>query len=1110
MRDTGFCSGTRSHRASRRRTRILPILSSFVLIVAGLTGAGLAAMTPAHAAALPTGSGVSYTLEGCRNNGDITLPNGGGKFQCPTASYTTGNLGKGWNELDLVPIRVTVKAGSSAPATQNFTFAIAVDNCSNGTGATGCATGRPGYDVLSSDDPTGTPVKNTSLSAGACGTVSASGPQYRAPGIGGTGTTLYRTVSVTGQARNSTCVYDAYARLAVGSHLFPGASLHFNLADSELATSGVGGKEVSLPVNEILPQSLRKDMSASQGSSSAWSVTKDGSSQVDTGDTCGTGGSGTATITVTWTKHSASPGMISITTDVYAVNPASRAIDVAIADTVYGNQNHTAGGELYNLSGNGTVAGHTTAHLISDTREVADGSSSDGYVSDVATATYTDNVTGTPVPGNATTSASAQIASGTSDQDTAVVTDDEWWSVADAAMSFSVAAPSVGSFTNYTAGDSVSGATHVGWSSGTVSDSGSVTFTKTITGAQGANATATLSDIATVTPTGGSGSNSNQLDIPVSVGTTVAVDLRKTIPNELTGAESQTFDFTVKDAADNTVATPSVSFTAGQSDKTVSAATGLAPGTYTVSETDALHYAHQADQTVTVVGDTDAHCTGSVTFVNTHAPAKAKATKVSNPTGHVSGWHFLLNGPGIASPGEDVVTDASGVATFGTDLQQGSYTITEIAQPGWDQTGATAGCTFTVDYPADAGRLFDGCTITNTQRGALKVHKTVVVNDSGGTLSGKTFSICIQGPSYPATADCKSVGIAGGDVTWTGLVPGSYTVSEQAPGVPWIVAIDHTSVTVNAGDTASAALSTVTNTHKGSARVIKTVSAHDGSNPLPPSGTDVYTFTLRTGATNIIGHPGAVLETRYANAGNGGQFAFTPLLVPGDHYQVCEALPDVGWTIEFGASSFVPEQYLADGVTLNPAVVNNVYCTDFVAQAGPDPTVFHVNNKRPPGGAALTIGYWKNWASCTKSATKLKNTLDQTLYLYGSNGLVVSATTGGWPVFGATYYLRLYGGNNPNAATDCTKVVNLLNKSTLNGAKKMASDPAFNLAAQLIGAELNYKAGAATTVTTQINSAVQLLGKYHFDGSGHTTISAADAGIMNSLANALDHYNNNA
>lgn len=67
---------------------------------------------------------VAFTLEGCRNDGTITLPIGG-VFVCPDGAYTSGNLGKGWAELDLVPYRLTAKAGNSAPADQTFTIAYA-------------------------------------------------------------------------------------------------------------------------------------------------------------------------------------------------------------------------------------------------------------------------------------------------------------------------------------------------------------------------------------------------------------------------------------------------------------------------------------------------------------------------------------------------------------------------------------------------------------------------------------------------------------------------------------------------------------------------------------------------------------------------------------------------------------------------------------------------------------------------------------------------------------------------------------------------------------------------------------------------------------------------
>src|SRR5262245_25278797 len=194
------------------RGRLRRSVVSFFATLAVIASSALAiTFTALPAQAAGAGSGISYTLEGCKNNGSITLPNASGKFICPTAAYTTGNLGKGWNELDLVPMRVTVQAGNSAPATQNFAFALAVDNCSTTDGQTGCATGSPGYDVLSSDSG-GTPVLNAALSTGSCGTLSASAPSYAAPGLGGVGTTLYRVLTVTGQAKNSTCVYDAFAR----------------------------------------------------------------------------------------------------------------------------------------------------------------------------------------------------------------------------------------------------------------------------------------------------------------------------------------------------------------------------------------------------------------------------------------------------------------------------------------------------------------------------------------------------------------------------------------------------------------------------------------------------------------------------------------------------------------------------------------------------------------------------------------------------------------------------------------------------------------------------------------------------------------------------------
>ena len=96
-------------------------------------------------------------------------------------------------------------------------------------------------------------------------------------------------------------------------------------------------------------------------------------------------------------------------------------------------------------------------------------------------------------------------------------------------------------------------------------------------------------------------------------------------------------------------------------------------------------------------------------------------------------------------------------------------------------------------------------------------------------------------------------------------------------------------------------------------------------------------------------------------------------------------------------------------------------------------------------------------------------------------------------------------------APDCAKAVNLLNKSTIDGKKKMASDPLFNMTAQLVAAELNRFMGAGISGTTIVNidRAVLLNGKYKFDGLTYSpTLTAADTNLANCLATQLDNYNN--
>jgi len=154
-------------------------------------------------------------------------------------------------------------------------------------------------------------------------------------------------------------------------------------------------------------------------------------------------------------------------------------------------------------------------------------------------------------------------------------------------------------------------------------------------------------------------------------------------------------------------------------------------------------------------------------------------------------------------------------------------------------------------------------------------------------------------------------------------------------------------------------------------------------------------------------------------------------------------------------------------------------------------------NTPPPGGNARTIGYWKNWSSCAQSNGKQFD----------------KATAPGGVGIGKTL-----DGNLPQTignlvVNTCPIGVAILNKSDIVTGTKMASDPAYNLAAQFLAAKLNYSAGAqqCSAATTAMNQAQTLLVAINFTGTGSykNSMSASQQQLANSLAAILDSYNNN-
>jgi hypothetical protein len=1036
----------------------------------------IAISSPASAATLDVG----YTLEGCRpgtfDQNTIT---------CLDGDYTTGNLGKSWNELDLVPFRVTLDNGGSTSESGSF---VVAGDYKNGAGT------ATGWDVVSEL------TLNTANSDAGCPTV-ISGAQTITPsgqGVGGADQTIYRTITATIPAQ-STCVYDYYMRLALGAHNFSGASLQGNLWAEDLTSAGVGQKRVSLPVNEIAPQQLTKDMTASQDSDHVWNITKSPTpATLSFADTCDPAASLQApvAITVTWEKLPATPsGDIDVITNIYATNPAFRTITVSVTDDIRSGTTvlDTASANLVDVPAN--TAGFL---LLTHQTTVPAGTTN---LNDVATATYTDKVTGVPVPGNTTAVASAGVqTSGTVTNGTATINDVE--SITGAGLSYSVDSftGASGAFdAGYVAGSPTTGS--VSWTSDSQSDSGSVTFNKTVYATAGTSGTGSLSDTATLT---GSDGFTTDADADVDLSTAALVDLTINKRRSPVSLEAQTFDFNVKDGSDLVVASPSITIPGGVGATTDVSTTvsGLLPGSYTVDElASGVYPAQSATATITLPS-----CSGSVSFANDVAPAGARVEKITVPSSGTT-WSFTLSGPDVGVSGTETVSAIAGDGyvnfTSALNTDGATYTITEDAVlTGYDATGVAGDfggdsarvntnvgsrtCSFTLDMPSDTGGTFS-CSFTNTQRGSITIVKNAIPDDpqdfqyvsdllnfaldddpGDATLSNtRTFNDVAPGVQHFVREVLPVSGWAFTSLSCSSTL-GTSTITKPFLGNPASVAI-----TLGPGDSVTC---TFTNTKQGRLGLIKTV------NGSAPTGSQAFTFQLRQGATPS--QAGTILESQVANAANGGNVSFSTLLVPGQTYQFCEIIMP-GWSSTLG--TFVPDSFMPpDGVVPNPNVDNSIVCVNFTVSAG-QTKVFTVDNTPPPGGRALTIGFWKNWSSC--SGGNQKPVLNQTLASFPGGGVLIG------DLFVNT----------------CLEAVRILNKSTVNNAKKKSSDPAFNLAAQLLAAKLNVQAGAGTcgAALTAINAAQSHLDALNFNGITHDNISKSLANTLNSLATTLDRYNNN-
>jgi hypothetical protein len=459
---------------------------------------------------------------------------------------------------------------------------------------------------------------------------------------------------------------------------------------------------------------------------------------------------------------------------------------------------------------------------------------------------------------------------------------------------------------------------------------------------------------------------------------------------------------------------------------------------------------------------------------------------------------------------EPVIGLASGATSAPQALPAGDYAFSENAVSGWDLTAIRCDDeqserpssgdvpSSTATFSIEPGESVT-CTFTNTKRATL-----VVVKSTDPVTDSQDFAFTTSGPGLTGF----SLDTDGADQALPAsrsfeVVPGAYSISETLPVAGWDFArvacvsssgsstvpaasstVPLAMVTLAAGDTVTC---TYGNVKRSSIAIAKTV------NGQAVAGTSTFDFEVRQGASPTT--VGIVVGTGLADAANGGNVTIRPvaggtdaLLVRPGVYQICEyILP--GWNNPLGSASFVP------GLALDSTTDNAFQCLDVTIAAGQN-LRYSLDNRPPPGGQAKTIGFWKNWASCSRSSGKQKPVLDQALALLPSGILIGKLTVATCPV-----------------------AVDLLNKSTIGDparvgdGKKMSSDPAFNFSAQYLAFRLNIAAGAngSCVAANQAAPAGQaILLAIKFDGKTHTAISKANAARLNEAAALLDRYNNNS
>ncbi|HVT76451.1 MAG TPA: hypothetical protein VHD87_05435, partial [Acidimicrobiales bacterium] len=315
----------------------------------------------------------------------------------------------------------------------------------------------------------------------------------------------------------------------------------------------------------------------------------------------------------------------------------------------------------------------------------------------------------------------------------------------------------------------------------------------------------------------------------------------------------------------------------------------LIPGAYTATETNpgaSWTVAGSPTGVITVPSD-GGLAENKPTITNTRKHGSLQVTKSVDWNGvtpdHAKTFEICITGPSYPNGNCKTIDFDGGTLTW-SDLIPGAYTATET-NPGasWKVVGSP---TATITVPTDGSTAQLVPVISNTRKhGSLSVTKQVEWN--GVTPDdNQTFEVCITGPSYPVDANCKSVGKAGGTLTWSDLIPGAYTATETSPGANWSVAGSPTgTITVPSDGGAASLVPVITNTRRlGSLQVTKSV---DWNGVTPDQD---QTFSICISGPSFPDQP----DCKTIGA-DGGTLTWSHL-VPGA-YTASESDPGASWNV---------------------------------------------------------------------------------------------------------------------------------------------------------------------------------------------------------------------